>query len=149
LPRPNSCPPSLTRALCPPRPALAPHAAPQRRPITVKTLTSATLFCVGDVLSQKLEGRENMDLARLVRMTAWGGMFAPFAHYWYGALDRMIPGSGASVVAKKVAADQVRRRRGLARGEAGAMRSGLKVTGHIHGGAERACPRSAARRAGC
>ena len=40
-------------------------------------------------------------------MIIWGGAFAPLAHFWYGALDKMIPGKGALVVASKVAADQV------------------------------------------
>lgn len=84
-----------------------PHFAPQRRPILVKTATSAVLFGLGDVMSQKLEGKKELDVERTVRMFAWGGMFAPLAHVWYGALDKMIPGQGAAVVAKKVAADQV------------------------------------------
>ncbi len=80
----------------------------QRSPIIVKTLTSAALFGLGDLMSQKLEKKENIDTERLLRLTAWGGMFAPLAHVWYGALDKMIKGEGAAVLAKKVAADQVR-----------------------------------------
>jgi len=80
----------------------------QRHPLATKTLTSALLFGLGDFMSQKLEGASTLDTARLARMTAWGAIFTPFAHAWYGALDKMIPGSGMSVVAAKVAADQVR-----------------------------------------
>ena len=76
------------------------------RPILTKTVTSAVLFGAGDFMAQKIEGKP-LDGARLARMTAWGAIFTPFAHMWYGALDKMVPGSGAVVVATKVALDQV------------------------------------------
>ncbi len=91
-------------------PLLPPYRPAQKSPIVTKTLTSAALFGLGDFLSQKLEKKEKLDLERLARMTAWGGMFAPLAHVWYGQLDKLIPGQGGAVLAKKVAADQVRRR---------------------------------------
>jgi hypothetical protein len=97
--------PNLPTAPSPP-----PSDVPQKNPITVKTLTSAVLFGLGDFMSQKMEGKE-LDVQRLMRLTAWGGMFAPLAHVWYGMLDKMVPGQGAAVLAKKVAADQVRRRK--------------------------------------
>ena len=56
--------------------------------------------------SAALQG--GVDTERLGRMVVWGAAFAPLAHVWYGALDRMIPGKGALIVASKVAADQVR-----------------------------------------
>jgi hypothetical protein len=59
-------------------------------------------------MSQKLEKKDAIDLARLGRLTAWGGMFAPFAHVWYGMLDKIVTTQGASALAKKVALDQVR-----------------------------------------
>lgn len=79
----------------------------ESKPILTKTLTSAVLFGAGDFLSQKMDDKP-FDTARLARMTAWGAIFTPFAHMWYGALDKMVPGSGALVVASKVALDQVR-----------------------------------------
>jgi hypothetical protein len=84
----------------------------ERAPLLTKVLTSTVLFGAGDFMSQKLEGKPELDTARLTRMAAWGAIFTPFAHVWYNALDKMIPGSGVSVVASKVVADQVR---GLAR----------------------------------
>ncbi len=60
-------------------------------------------------MSQKLEKKESLDTERLLRLTAWGGLFAPLAHVWYGVLDKMVPGEGSAVLVKKVAADQVRR----------------------------------------
>jgi hypothetical protein len=77
-----------------------------RQPMLVKTLTSAALFGLGDVMSQKLEGKAGFDWSRLARATAWGTMFAPLAHMWYGQLEKLVPGKGAVVVAKKVALDQ-------------------------------------------
>jgi protein Mpv17 len=103
--------PHPLRSASPPFPSPTPpfpRSHPQSNPILVKTLTSAALFGLGDFMSQKLEKKESLDTARLVRLTAWGGMFAPLAHKWYGMLDKMVPGTGPIVLAKKVAADQVR-----------------------------------------
>ena len=84
-------------------------AALERHPLTTKVITSTVLFGAGDLMSQTLEGTSasTYDTARLGRMAAWGAIFTPFAHVWYNQLDKLIPGSGASVVAKKVVADQV------------------------------------------
>jgi len=79
-----------------------------RSPILTKTLTSVTLFMLGDVAAQKIEGRDDIDLHRLARQGAWGVIFTPLCHAWYLNLDRWFPGKGAAVVAKKLAADQVR-----------------------------------------
>jgi protein Mpv17 len=77
-------------------------------PIATKTLTSAFLFGAGDLMTQtQFEKKSEIDLPRFGRMVAWGGLFAPLAHVWYGALDRMIPGAGVTVVASKVIADQL------------------------------------------
>lgn len=80
----------------------------ERHPLTTKVLTSTVLFGVGDFMSQKLEGKPALDVPRLARMAAWGAIFTPFAHVWYNQLDKLVPGSGATVVATKVVADQVR-----------------------------------------
>lgn len=65
------------------------------------------MFGGGDLMSQKLEGRDELDFGRLARMTAWGTLFAPIAHTWYNTLDKVIVGKGAMIVASKVAADQL------------------------------------------
>lgn len=87
----------------------------ERHPLLTKVVTSTVLFGAGDLMSQKLEGKTTVDTARLARMAAWGAIFTPFAHVWYNQLDKMIPGSGATVVASKVVADQVRPSPALAR----------------------------------
>ena len=81
----------------------------ERHPLLTKVITSTVLFGAGDLFSQKLEGKPTIDTTRLARMAAWGAIFTPLAHVWYNQLDKMIPGSGATVVASKVLADQVRR----------------------------------------
>ena len=90
-------------------------AALERHPLATKVITSTVLFGAGDLMSQTLEGKSaaTYDTARLGRMAAWGAIFTPFAHVWYNALDKMIPGSGVTVVASKVVADQVRGQRPL------------------------------------
>ena len=84
-------------------------AALERHPLATKVITSTVLFGAGDLMSQTLEGKSaaTYDTARLGRMAAWGAIFTPFAHVWYNQLDKLIPGSGATVVVKKVVADQV------------------------------------------
>ena len=80
----------------------------QTHPIATKTVTSAALFGLGDLMSQtQFEKKAAIDQPRLARMVAWGGLFAPLAHYWYGALDVLVPGGGAAAVAQKVALDQM------------------------------------------
>jgi protein Mpv17 len=78
-----------------------------RRPLVVKTLTSAAMFGLGDFMSQKLEGLPELDTKRMTRMIAWGAMFAPMAHGWYNLLESRLPAKGVATVVKKVAADQV------------------------------------------
>jgi hypothetical protein len=45
----------------------------QRRPIVVKTLTSAALFGLGDAMSQKLEGKDVRAMRGAARRSAWAG----------------------------------------------------------------------------
>ena len=102
----------------------------ETRPLLTKVVTSTVLFGAGDALSQSLEGKASFDGARFVRMAAWGAIFTPFAHVWYGALDKMIPGAGAVNLATKVAADQVGARARRARD--GAARSALTPAPCVH-----------------
>jgi hypothetical protein len=63
-------------------------------PLLTKTVTSFVLFGVGDVMSQKLEGKAALDWVRTGRMATWGALFTPLAHLWYLKLDQWIPGKG-------------------------------------------------------
>ncbi|RMX63400.1 hypothetical protein DD238_007619 [Peronospora effusa] len=99
-----------------------------KAPLVTKVLTAATLSGVGDRLAQhieatdvpstnlkrqpshleKEEGIVSPSTARTLRMVVWGGLFtAPIMHTWFHIIDRVIPGVGTLVVAKKVAADMV------------------------------------------
>ena len=82
----------------------------EKHPLFTKVVTSTVLFGAGDLMSQTLEGKSltSLDVPRLTRMAAWGAIFTPFAHLWYNKLDKMVPGSGVTVVASKVVLDQVR-----------------------------------------
>jgi protein Mpv17 len=82
-----------------------------RRPVLTKAVTSASLYVVGDLLAQKLDGtldRSGYDPVRGRTALVWGGViFAPTAHVWYNRmLNPLFPGSGAKAVAAKMVLDQ-------------------------------------------
>jgi protein Mpv17 len=87
------------------------NRALESKPILTKALTSLVGFLIGDLLAQKFlaDGGDNaIDLSRLARMSSFGFLFhGPTGHYFYGFLDRLIPGKSAINVASKVAIDQV------------------------------------------
>lgn len=72
-------------------------------------MTSFTGFTLGDILAQKgVEGKQDWDIMRTVRMGSFGLLWhGPSGHYFYGALDKMMPGTAMSTVATKVGIDQV------------------------------------------
>ncbi|KAK1941724.1 Protein Mpv17 [Phytophthora citrophthora] len=97
-------------------------------PLLTKVVTAATLFGTGDRIAQRLESKTKTSVfgelssqhtshsqklvsdstARTLRMMLWGGLFAaPIMHTWFHVIERVIPGSGKLVVAKKVAADMM------------------------------------------
>ncbi|KAF4047505.1 Mpv17 / PMP22 family [Phytophthora infestans] len=101
-------------------------------PLLTKVVTAATLFGTGDRIAQRLEANNNYSIfgelssehaphqkdkgsklisdsaARTLRMMVWGGLFAaPIMHTWFHVVERVIPGTGKLVVAKKVAADMM------------------------------------------
>ncbi|GMF19086.1 unnamed protein product [Phytophthora lilii] len=96
-------------------------------PLLTKIVTAATLFGTGDRIAQRIEAKAlpteelsavgqledksgwvSPSTARTLRMMAWGGLFAaPIMHTWFHVIERVIPGTGKLVVAKKVAADMM------------------------------------------
>ncbi|KAG3027616.1 hypothetical protein JG687_00008328 [Phytophthora cactorum] len=101
-------------------------------PLLTKVVTAATLFGTGDRIAQKLEAKTkdsvfgelssehaphqadegsklvSASTARTLRMMVWGGLFAaPIMHTWFHVIERVIPGTGKLMVAKKVAADMM------------------------------------------
>ena len=78
-----------------------------KRLLLVNTGTCCTLYTVGDVIQQHIEGRDNLDWARMGRMATLGFCMGPLNHYWYLYLDRFLPGATGKIVLKKVLADQI------------------------------------------
>ena len=79
-------------------------------PIATKTATSAALFGLGDLMTQtQFERKPQVDLPRLARMTAWGGMFGITETYAAFCLIVFIVGSAAGALAGGFFADRVRR----------------------------------------
>lgn len=86
-----------------------------RAPYKTQAATTAALWAVGDMLSQKIEGKQlfgkqPMDWRRTMATALYGGAcIGPFGHFWYLNLDkvaRMYYRAGsASFITFKVAAD--------------------------------------------
>ena len=84
-----------------------------KRALSRNLLLSNTLLCgvmsgLGDVVlqSSRVEQRP-FDKTRTMHLTLTGLSLGPCFHFWYQALDRMLPGKALSVVAKKVLLDQI------------------------------------------
>ncbi len=78
-----------------------------KRLLLVNTGTCCALYTLGDLLQQRIEGCEKLDWRRTGRMATLGLCMGPLNHSWYFVLDKMVLGTGARVVAKKVLADQL------------------------------------------
>lgn len=86
------------------------NSALKTNPLLIKALTSLVGFSLGDILAQKFLGSSDseFDFKRLARMAAFGFcLHGTTGHYFYGALDRAIPGTEAWKVAAKVGIDQL------------------------------------------
>jgi Mpv17 / PMP22 family len=82
----------------------------ETNPVRTKALTSSAISAVADTVAQKFEGRTwaDHDWKRTGFFAAWGlAISGPVGHGWYRAMERMIPGTAFSAVAKKVALDQL------------------------------------------
>ena len=75
--------------------------------LLVNTAVSGGLYGLGDICQQKLTGNGANDWTRTLRMTALGILMGPVNHYWYFALDVVLPGRAGRTVLKKVLADQL------------------------------------------
>lgn len=77
------------------------------------TVSSGVLMMFGDIAAQKIEERlgekktsDGLDLKRVARMTAVGTLQGPMHHYFYGWVDRIMPGTDAKTVFNKIMLDQ-------------------------------------------
>lgn len=77
-------------------------------PIKGKTLTSFFGFMIGDYITQKkIEGQKEWDMKRTAIMGSFGLLWhGPSSHYFYGWLDRFMPGKCVRSVAAKTVFDQ-------------------------------------------
>eukprot|EP01095_Lingulamoeba_sp_RSL-Kostka_P000698 TRINITY_DN10984_c0_g1_i1.p1 TRINITY_DN10984_c0_g1~~TRINITY_DN10984_c0_g1_i1.p1 ORF type:complete len:192 (+),score=47.59 TRINITY_DN10984_c0_g1_i1:18-593(+) len=84
----------------------------EKYPIQTKMFTASFLMGAGDTIAQFIEDEKvfqtgNYDYSRTARMMMIGlTFFGPALHYWYGFLNRLIPGSGAAKAVLKVGIDQ-------------------------------------------
>ena len=75
--------------------------------LLVNTVVCGGLYGLGDVCQQKITGNGTNDWRRTTRMTTLGVLMGPVNHYWYWALDFVMPGRAGKTVLKKVLADQL------------------------------------------
>lgn len=81
------------------------------RPVITKSVTTGTLFAVGDLLSQLIENRttpKDYSYRRTATMGSFGLFFAgPALHNWYvNVLGKALPTPGLKYTAAKIAIDQ-------------------------------------------
>ena len=78
------------------------------RPVYTKALSSMLGFLIGDFLVQTFYVKRAFDVARFLRMGAFGALVhAPLGHAFYGFLERRFPGVNVSALATKLAIDQI------------------------------------------
>jgi len=78
------------------------------RPMYTKALSSMLGFLIGDFLAQAFYARRAFDVARFIRMGAFGALVhAPTGHLFYGFLERRFPGVDITALTTKLAIDQI------------------------------------------
>lgn len=79
------------------------------QPLLVKAATSFVGFTVGDILAQKfINPDDEYDIKRTLRLGSFGALIhGPTGHFFYGFLDKQLPGTAATTVVSKVAIDQL------------------------------------------
>lgn len=87
---------------------IAQHSEAEARGAAVGASASDELAII--TITEEREGGGDEFLSasarRTLRMMVWGGCFlAPTLHKWFAVVDRIIPGSGAVVLGKKIALD--------------------------------------------
>ncbi|XP_011405251.1 PREDICTED: mpv17-like protein 2 [Amphimedon queenslandica] len=76
------------------------------RLLLINTGTCCFLYSMGDFCRQRIEGNTT-DWHRTGRMGVLGCCLGPLDHFWYTALDRLLPAITAGTVARKVLLDQL------------------------------------------
>ncbi len=81
----------------------------EKNPLATKALTSMCIVGVGDIGCQVVLGEEGakFDWRRFMTFTFLGGaLVGPTLHFWYGFLNRIVPGVGTAAALKRLAIDQ-------------------------------------------
>lgn len=78
-----------------------------RHLLLVNTGTCTTLYVVGDLIQQQIEGAKELDWRRTLRMATLGMCMGPINHGWYRFLDSVLVGTAGKIVFRKVLADQL------------------------------------------
>ncbi|MCA8924935.1 MAG: Mpv17/PMP22 family protein [Planctomycetes bacterium] len=79
----------------------------ERNPVRTKALTSAGIGGAGDLIAQATDDVEGIDLQRTAFIAGFGLVYGgPVGHYWFNAVDKIVPGGGAKAMLAKVLLDQ-------------------------------------------
>ena len=81
----------------------------ETNPLPTKALTSMFIVGVGDIGCQLVLGEDDakFDWKRFFTFTFLGGaLVGPTLHFWYGFLNKIIPGVGTASALKRLAVDQ-------------------------------------------
>uniref|UniRef100_A0A7S1CGT8 Peroxisomal membrane protein MPV17 n=1 Tax=Bicosoecida sp. CB-2014 TaxID=1486930 RepID=A0A7S1CGT8_9STRA len=80
----------------------------ETRPILTKSLTSLVITAIGDIACQTFFGDGSFDIVRFAQFSILGGVLVgPGLHFWYGTLNRLIPGVTTKAVLGRLALDQL------------------------------------------
>jgi len=83
-------------------------AQSSKRPTLVTIITGSTVMFFGDIASQKFEGKEHLDFARLAIGTIWQGCIsAPLFNVWFRFLDKSVTAQGFRGALSKVFLNQI------------------------------------------
>lgn len=77
-------------------------------PLTTKAITSMFLTGVGDVMCQVFLEDSPFNFVRFVQFTLLGGVLVgPGLHFWYGFVNKVLPGTQMTMVLGRLAMDQL------------------------------------------
>ena len=76
------------------------------RLLLINTATCGVLYSAGDFCRQKIDGKE-LNWSRTGRMGFLGCCLGPLDHFWYTALDKLLPAVTTATVFRKVMLDQI------------------------------------------
>jgi len=80
----------------------------ESNPIATKSVTACLIFAASDTLAQMIDGNKKRDLKRTFAASLVGLFyFGPAAHFWYGNIFRLFPGTTLVSILQKAAMGQM------------------------------------------